>query len=211
MTVRPRLHLEPASSLEIFTRQAVSGDDAREMPRPISPYGPRGRFALATGAAGAAARASARTWTLAGTLGALCMTSLCLSGCSTAGHQAALSLRSPEPPGTPQAWTAMDFAWAQVGKRYCWGGTGPACFDCSGLVQRAWGAAGVRLPRTADAIASELPEVPLDRVQPGDILWWPGHVGLYAGGGWEVEALDRRHGVIRRPVARPHRAFRPQG
>ena len=113
-------------------------------------------------------------------------------------------------PGDPRA--ALDFAWAQIGKRYCWGGTGPACFDCSGLVQRAWGAAGVRLPRTADAIASELPEVPLEQVRAGDILWWPGHVGLYAGGGWVVEALDHRHGVVRRPVMRPpHRAFRPSG
>jgi cell wall-associated NlpC family hydrolase len=65
------------------------------------------------------------------------------------------------------------------------------------------------LPRTADAIASVLPEVPLDQVRAGDILWWPGHVGLYAGEGWVVEALDRRHGVVRRPATRPHRAFRP--
>ena len=111
----------------------------------------------------------------------------------------------------PSAETVVDFASAQVGKRYCWGGTGPACFDCSGLVQRAWGVAGVRVPRTADAIASELPQVPLDEVRAGDILWWPGHVGLYAGSGWVVEALDRRHGVVRRPATRPHRAFRPSG
>jgi len=114
-------------------------------------------------------------------------------------------------PAAGEVATVIDFAWAQVGKRYCWGGTGPSCFDCSGLVQRAWGAAGVRLPRTADAIASELPEVPLDEVRAGDILWWPGHVGLYAGDGWVVEALDRRHGVVRRPAMRPHRAFRPSG
>jgi cell wall-associated NlpC family hydrolase len=115
------------------------------------------------------------------------------------------------PGGGGAASTAIVFAWAQVGKRYCWGGTGPTCFDCSGLVQRAWGQAGVRLPRTADSIASELPEVPLDEVRAGDILWWPGHVGLYAGDGWVVEALDRRHGVVRRPAMRPHRAFRPSG
>jgi cell wall-associated NlpC family hydrolase len=110
----------------------------------------------------------------------------------------------------------MNFAWAQVGKRYCWGGTGPSCFDCSGLVQTAWATVGVRVPRTADAIASELPEVPLEagQLRAGDILWWPGHVGLYAGNGWVVEALDRRHGVIRRAISvqrPPHRAFRPWG
>jgi cell wall-associated NlpC family hydrolase len=139
------------------------------------------------------------------------------SGCSAPERRVPLepsrgdSLTLPFSGGARGAGTALDFAWAQVGKRYCWGGTGPTCFDCSGLVQRAWGEAGVRLPRTADAIASELPEVPLDALRAGDILWWPGHVGLYAGGGWVVEALDRRHGVVSRPAMRPHRAFRPSG
>jgi cell wall-associated NlpC family hydrolase len=135
------------------------------------------------------------------------------TGCSAPQRRTPLGPTQDESlsrPG-PAAETVIDFASAQVGKRYCWGGTGPACFDCSGLVQRAWGIAGVRLPRTADAIASELPEVPIDAVRAGDILWWPGHVGLYAGGGWVVEALDRRHGVVRRPATRPHRAFRPSG
>jgi cell wall-associated NlpC family hydrolase len=138
---------------------------------------------------------------------------LLLGGCSS-GPRVRLELETPEAaeaPATPRARVALDFAWAQVGKRYCWGGTGPSCFDCSGLVQRAWESAGVALPRTADAIASELPEVSLDAVRPGDIFWWPGHVGLYAGSGWVVEALDRRHGVVRRPAMRPQRAFRPQG
>ena len=136
-------------------------------------------------------------------------------GCSATARRTPLGpTREEEAYGarpTGAAAAALDFAGAQVGKRYCWGGTGPTCFDCSGLVQRAWGTAGVRLPRTADDIASELPEVPLDEVRAGDILWWPGHVGLYAGDGWVVEALDRRHGVVRRPATRPHRAFRPSG
>jgi cell wall-associated NlpC family hydrolase len=76
-------------------------------------------------------------------------------------------------------------------------------------VQRAWRFAGVHLPRTADAIASELTPVPLGEVRGGDILWWPGHVGIYAGNGWMVDALDTPHGVVRRPAANPRRAFRP--
>jgi cell wall-associated NlpC family hydrolase len=114
-----------------------------------------------------------------------------------------------EPPTPRRAWSAVEFASAQVGKQYCWGGIGPACFDCSGLVQRAWGSVGVALPRTADAMASDLREVALEDVRAGDVLWWPGHVGLYAGNGWVVEALDRRHGIVRRPAADPRRAFRP--
>lgn len=115
-----------------------------------------------------------------------------------------------EPATTRRAWSAVVFAWRQVGKPYCWGGTGPRCFDCSGLVQAAWGSVGVPLPRTADAMAARLREIPLEQVRSGDVLWWPGHVGLYAGYGWIVEALDARDGVVRRLSRRdPYRAFRP--
>jgi peptidoglycan DL-endopeptidase CwlO len=114
-----------------------------------------------------------------------------------------------EPPSTRRAWAVVQFASAQVGRPYCWGGTGPECFDCSGLVQRAWGMAGVRLPRTAGAMASALSEVPLEEVRAGDVLWWPGHVGIYAGHGWMVDALDTRHGVVRRAATDPPRALRP--
>ena len=67
----------------------------------------------------------------------------------------------------------------------------------------------MRVPRTADDIARELPEVRLDDVRAGDILWWPGHVGIYAGSGWVIDALGAKWGVVRRPAKDPHRAFRP--
>lgn len=114
-----------------------------------------------------------------------------------------------EPPTTARALEAVAFATAQVGKPYCWGGTGPRCFDCSGLAQTAWSRAGARVPRTADAIADTLTEVPVEEVRAGDILWWPGHVGIYAGNGWLVDALDTRHGVVRRRASDPFRAYRP--
>ena len=136
----------------------------------------------------------------------------CASGAERRLPESALLLRARHgedvPPG-PEARLVLAFAGAQVGKRYCWGGTGPACFDCSGLVQRAWATAGVRLPRTSGAMASALDDVPLDDVRPGDVLWWPGHVALYAGDGWAIEALDARDGVVRRPAANPYRALRP--
>jgi cell wall-associated NlpC family hydrolase len=108
------------------------------------------------------------------------------------------------------AQRVLAYAAAQVGRPYCWGGTGPRCFDCSGLALMAWRQAGVALPRSADDVPKKLSSIPLTEVRPGDILWWPGHVGLYAGNGWSVEALDSRSGVVFRRAPKPHGAFRPR-
>ena len=45
--------------------------------------------------------------------------------------------------------TAVSYAEEQLGKPYLWGGTGPAAYDCSGLVMMAYRAAGVNIPRTS--------------------------------------------------------------
>ncbi len=112
---------------------------------------------------------------------------------------------------TTEGREVLAFARAQVGRRYCWGGTGPACFDCSGLVQRAWSTVGVTLPRTSGAMGEALPDVPVDDIRPGDILWYPGHVALYAGDGRAIEALDSHDGVVERVAKDPYRVLRPPG
>ena len=82
----------------------------------------------------------------------------------------------------------LDFARAQIGKPYVWGGTGPNGYDCSGLVQAAWAQAGVNLPRTTyDQVNAGTP-VSRDQLQPGDLLFFystsaPSHVGIYSGNG----------------------------
>jgi cell wall-associated NlpC family hydrolase len=111
--------------------------------------------------------------------------------------------------GPAAAARAVAFAQSRIGTPYCWGGTGPGCFDCSGLTRAAWGAAGVNIPRTSSAQASALQPIPMEAVQPGDILWRPGHVGIYAGRGWVIAATHRGDVVRYQPASGFQRAVRP--
>jgi peptidoglycan DL-endopeptidase CwlO len=94
-------------------------------------------------------------------------------------------------PDLTQGEKAVQFAYAQLGCPYVFGGTGPCNdgFDCSGLTQAAWAFAGVSIPRTSYEQA-DLPEVPEADLEPGDILEFlgEGHVGLYVGGGFLIDA-----------------------
>src|SRR5690242_6723775 len=84
---------------------------------------------------------------------------------------------------------ACDYAVAQVGKPYVWGGVGPNGFDCSGLIQTAYKQAGINLPRTSYQMLGIGSPVAKEDVQRGDIVWpYPGHVFLALGGNEFVEA-----------------------
>ncbi|MFD9117289.1 NlpC/P60 family protein [Streptomyces bottropensis] len=86
---------------------------------------------------------------------------------------------------------AIAFARAQIGKPYVWGATGPGSYDCSGLTQAAWKAAGVDLPRTTFDQLTAGTTVPLADARPGDLVFFYdniGHVGLYIGNGMMIHA-----------------------
>lgn len=113
------------------------------------------------------------------------------------------------PPVSIGAPRAVAFAQAQLGKPYCWGGSGPSCFDCSGLTSQSWKAGGKTIPRTSEAQVEQLPGVPLDQALPGDILWRPGHVALYVGGGQIIHAPHTGDVVKYAPAVRFVKAVRP--
>ncbi|MEV5340041.1 NlpC/P60 family protein [Streptomyces sp. NPDC052676] len=90
-----------------------------------------------------------------------------------------------------KAEKAMAFARAQIGKPYVWGATGPDSYDCSGLTQAAWKAAGVTLPRTTYDQVNAGTRVPLSAALPGDLVFFYDdvtHVGIYIGNGMMIHA-----------------------
>ncbi|MFJ4711109.1 NlpC/P60 family protein [Streptomyces sp. NPDC088785] len=90
-----------------------------------------------------------------------------------------------------KAARALAFARAQEGKPYVWGASGPGSYDCSGLTQAAWKAAGISLPRTTWDQVETGTTVPLSAIQPGDLVFFYddiSHVGLYLGDGMMIHA-----------------------
>jgi cell wall-associated NlpC family hydrolase len=107
--------------------------------------------------------------------------------------------------GTVQSWlqagpvarAAVRWALAQLGDPYQWGAAGPDRFDCSGLTSSAYRAAGVTIPRVSRAQWGAGPHVAVDRLLPGDLIFYGDnpsnpasihHVGMYIGNGLMVHA-----------------------
>jgi cell wall-associated NlpC family hydrolase len=89
------------------------------------------------------------------------------------------------------AQTAVDTALAQLGDPYVWAGAGPDVFDCSGLTQFAYRAAGVTLPHSSRLQSTMGTPVARADLQPGDLVFFyspVSHVGMYLGNGLMVHA-----------------------
>ncbi|MFJ3657807.1 NlpC/P60 family protein [Streptomyces nigra] len=98
---------------------------------------------------------------------------------------------APDASYATKAQKALSFARTQIGKPYVWGATGPDSYDCSGLTQAAWKAAGVDIPRVTYDQVNAGTTVPVSSAQPGDLVFFYddiSHVGLYIGNGMMIHA-----------------------
>jgi cell wall-associated NlpC family hydrolase len=115
--------------------------------------------------------------------------------------QAATGAPSAAPAATVQAasvaapnqaaQTVVNTALAQQGKPYVWAGAGPNSFDCSGLTQFAYRAAGISLPHSSKTQATMGTPVARGDLRPGDLVAFyspVSHIGIYIGNGQMVHA-----------------------
>ncbi|WP_343063978.1 C40 family peptidase [Haloechinothrix aidingensis] len=113
-------------------------------------------------------------------------------------------------PPNGAADAAIQFALRERGKPYVWGAEGPDAYDCSGLLLRAYEAAGVTLPRVSRDQYRAGSMLPVEQAAPGDLLFWAHdtsdpntihHVAMYIGDGKIVEAQQSGVPVHTRDVS----------
>jgi cell wall-associated NlpC family hydrolase len=122
-------------------------------------------------------------------------------------------------PANKAAATAIAFALGEQGKPYVWGATGPDSYDCSGLMLRAYEAAGITLDRVSGDQYHDGALLPVATAQPGDLLFWAydpsnsntiHHVAMYLGNGKIVEAQQTGVPVHVRSVSFDENELVPQ-
>ncbi|MBA8795349.1 cell wall-associated NlpC family hydrolase [Friedmanniella endophytica] len=91
---------------------------------------------------------------------------------------------------------AIAYAYAQLGKPYVFGATGPYSFDCSGLTMRAWESAGVEIGHYTGIQWNNVQHISMSQLRPGDLVFWGStsnpasiyHTAIYIGGGRIIQA-----------------------
>lgn len=100
--------------------------------------------------------------------------------------------KSAPAPSAAKGSSILATARNGIGTPYVYGGTSTSGWDCSGFVQWVYGQHGINLPRGAAGQAAAGTVIPRSQAQPGDLVYKPGHIGIYAGGNQFVDAGNSR-------------------
>ena len=100
-------------------------------------------------------------------------------------------------PSNESPSAVVDYAMQFLGNPYVWGGTSltNGC-DCSGFVMKVYEAFGISLPHSSASDRNVGVAVSYNDMRPGDIVCYDGHVGIYAGNGQIINALNKRSGIV---------------
>lgn len=117
-------------------------------------------------------------------------------GGSIAGDYAVGGGKNPGASTGVSGSSVVSYAMQFVGNPYVWGGNSLTNgVDCSGFVHEVYAHFGISTPRYSQAFKSVGQAVSFDNIQPGDVVVYPGHVAIYAGGGVIVEAQSTKAGI----------------
>jgi cell wall-associated NlpC family hydrolase len=105
-----------------------------------------------------------------------------------AAEAAEAAASSVDVPASAIGNSVISIASRYIGVPYVSGGASPSGMDCSGFTQYVYAQLGISLPHSSSAQAGYGTQVPASEAQPGDLMWTPGHVSIYAGGNTMIDA-----------------------
>jgi len=101
---------------------------------------------------------------------------------------------------TAKRSSIVSYARQFVGAPYVWGGVTPAGWDCIGFAHYVYAHHGITVARSSYAAQFNGTLVSPSAARPGDLMWWPGHVGIYTGNGSHIAAWNPSMGTQERAV-----------
>lgn len=123
------------------------------------------------------------------TVAAASRTRTAASNSSSGSSASSVSYSAPAIDGSLASAVVAE-AYKYIGTPYVSGGASPGGFDCSGFVQYVYAQVGISLPRTSGAQANAGYRVSASEARAGDLIWAPGHIGIYLGDGQHIAARN---------------------
>lgn len=120
---------------------------------------------------------------------------------AAAADTAAASESAPAPAQAADSGSIVDIAFRYVGTPYVYGGASPAGFDCSGFTWYVFQQAGISIPRSSSAQRNAGTVISASEARAGDLVWWPGHVGIYLGDGQHIAARNPSKALQAGPIS----------